>query len=98
MIDREIQVELDVTPRVETAGIHDPQVETVEEQTPGADRRAACVTASRQSGSSASPHGATSNATARPPARSVAARAGSAGSIAAGGSNPSAAHSGAAAD
>ena len=35
MIDREIQVELDVTAGVETAAIHDPQMKTVEEQTPG---------------------------------------------------------------
>ena len=34
MVDREIEVELDVTPRVEPAGIDDPQVEAVEEQTP----------------------------------------------------------------
>ena len=35
MIDREIEVELDVPAGVETAAIHDSQTETVEEQTPG---------------------------------------------------------------
>jgi hypothetical protein len=34
MIDREIEVELDVAPRVQPAGVDDPQPETVEQHAP----------------------------------------------------------------